>query len=333
MEGAIAPAIAPATFECNNAPSYLPLSELNTRYDRSSKQLVTNESHWTGWAGEQLVTIVHKYQHYLNDVRHGQVASDRQSRGAKCKIHNTLPTQLYYTLWHYTGYCNCNRTTSGLDWITLCESVHFVWSCMELDNKVGRDGVQCSLTSDAPICESPCCICRLGYICCGEVFYLEIMQHFFQRMDIPILGVWKSHRTNRMPLSCTLAIITVSHIEKSEAMSSWMKTQSKCCVVCETNTLSAFASWVNFSTSRSLWWMPLWNFCAVLGFQCNATVNSIIRALRSFKLSSSSSSPSPSPSLKPSSPSPQWAELWNAWGVENCWRAHLAPSASGYISQ
>ena len=26
---------------------------------------------------------------------------------------------------------------------------------MELDNKVGRDGVQCSLTSDAPICESP----------------------------------------------------------------------------------------------------------------------------------------------------------------------------------
>ena len=77
--------------------------------------------------------------------------------------------------------------------ITLCdttlESVHFVWRCMELDNKVGRDGVQCSLTSDAPICESPCCIFRLGYICCGEVFYLEIMQHFFQRMDIPILGV------------------------------------------------------------------------------------------------------------------------------------------------
>ena len=26
---------------------------------------------------------------------------------------------------------------------------------MELDNKVGRDEVQCSLTSDAPICESP----------------------------------------------------------------------------------------------------------------------------------------------------------------------------------
>ena len=146
---------------------------------------------------------------------------------------------------------------------------------MELDNKVGRDEVQCRLTSDAPICESPCCIFRLGYICCGEVFYLEIMQHLFQRMDVPILGVWKSHRTNRMPLSCTLAIITVSHIEKSEAMSSWMKTQSKCCVVCETNTLSAFASWDNFSTSRSLWWMPLWNFCAVLGFQCNATVNTI----------------------------------------------------------
>ena len=45
---------------------YLPLSELNTRYDRSSKQLVTNESHRTGWAGEQLsqlctniITIVH----------------------------------------------------------------------------------------------------------------------------------------------------------------------------------------------------------------------------------------------------------------------------------
>ena len=69
--------------------------------------------------------------------------------------------------------------------------------------------------------------------------------------------------------------------EKSEAMSSWMKTQSKCCVVCETNTLSAFASWDNFSTSRSLWWMSLWTFCAVLGFQCNATVNSIV-ALRSF---------------------------------------------------
>ena len=83
-------AIAPATFECNNALSYLPLSELNTRYDRSSKQLVTNESHWTGWAGEQLVTIVHKYQHYLNDVRHGQVPSDGQSRevqNTKCTIH------------------------------------------------------------------------------------------------------------------------------------------------------------------------------------------------------------------------------------------------------
>ena len=33
---------------------------------------------------------------------------------------------------------------------------------------------------------------------------------------------------------------SVVFIEKSEAMSSWMKTQSKCCVVCETNTLSAF---------------------------------------------------------------------------------------------
>ena len=35
---------------------------------------------------------------------------------------------------------------------------------------------------------------------------------------------------------------SVVFIEKSETMSSWMKTQSKRCVVCETNTLSAFAS-------------------------------------------------------------------------------------------
>ena len=91
MEGAIAPAIAPATFECNNAPSYLPLSELNTRYDRTSKQLVTNESHWTGWAGEQLVTIVHKYQHYLNDVMYVMVRSRQtdslEVQNAKYTIH------------------------------------------------------------------------------------------------------------------------------------------------------------------------------------------------------------------------------------------------------
>ena len=176
MEGAIAPAIAPATFECNNALSYLPLSELNTRYDRPSKQLVTNGSHWTGWAGDQLSQLCTNINIILMMT---VMVRSRQSRDAKCKMHNTWHIQIYYTLWHYIGYCNCNCTTSGFDWITLYESVHFVWRCMELDNKVGRDEVQCRLTSDAPICESPCCIFRLGYICCRKGLYLEIRQHLF----------------------------------------------------------------------------------------------------------------------------------------------------------
>ena len=55
---------------------------------------------------------------------------------------------------------------------------------MDLDNKVGRDGVQCRLTSDAPICESPSCIFRLGYICCRKGLYLEIKQHSFVASNI-----------------------------------------------------------------------------------------------------------------------------------------------------
>ena len=87
MEGAIVPAIAPATFECNNALSYLPLSELNTRYDR--KQLVTNESHWTGWAGEQLSQLCTNINIILMMtvmVRLRQKDS-LEVQNAKCTIH------------------------------------------------------------------------------------------------------------------------------------------------------------------------------------------------------------------------------------------------------
>ena len=90
MEGAIAPAIAPATFECNNALSYLPLSELNTRYDRSSKQLVTNESHRTGWAGEQLSQLCTNINIILMMtvmVRSRQKDS-LEVQNAKCTIHD-----------------------------------------------------------------------------------------------------------------------------------------------------------------------------------------------------------------------------------------------------
>ena len=90
MEGAIAPAIAPATFECNNALSYLPLSELNTRYDRSSKQLVTNESHRTGWATEQLSQLCTNINIILMMtvmVRSRQKDS-LEVQNAKCTIHD-----------------------------------------------------------------------------------------------------------------------------------------------------------------------------------------------------------------------------------------------------
>ena len=76
----------------------------------------------------------------------------------------------------------------------------------------------------------------------------------------------------------------------------------------------------------------------VLSWDFSATQQwTLLEIFQSWQFSPSSSSPSPSLSLKPSSSSPssspKWAELWNAWGVEVCWRAHLAPSASGYISQ
>ena len=104
MEGAIAPAIAPATFECNNALSYLPLSELNTRYDRSSKQLVTNESHWTGWAGEQLSQLCTNINIIL--MMSVMVRSRQTDSLERCKIQNAqyiaYPTLLHFVTIHWT---------------------------------------------------------------------------------------------------------------------------------------------------------------------------------------------------------------------------------------
>ena len=124
----------------------------------------------------QLCTIINIILMMSAMVRLRQTDS-LEVQNAKCTIHDISN---FITLCDtILDIAKCNCTTSGLDWITLCESAHFVWCCMELDNKVGRDGVQCSLTSDAPISESPCCIFRLGYICCRKGLYLDIRQHLF----------------------------------------------------------------------------------------------------------------------------------------------------------